>query len=80
MAIFLGSVAPWPIHLEHLPWVPAYDVEPLASIETKRKLADWAIENHVLLVFEHHPQLVAGYLHATERSDRFRVEPVDLKG
>lgn len=80
MAIFLGSVAPWPIHLEHLPWVPAYDVEPLASIETKRKLADWAIENHVLLVFEHHPEVVAGYLHTTERSDRFGVEPVDLKG
>jgi glyoxylase-like metal-dependent hydrolase (beta-lactamase superfamily II) len=78
-AIFMGSVAPWPIHLEHLSWVPAYDVEPLISIETKRKLAHWAIENHVLLIFEHHPELVAGYLHAAERSDRFRLEPVDLE-
>jgi glyoxylase-like metal-dependent hydrolase (beta-lactamase superfamily II) len=77
-AMFLGGVAPWPIHLERISWVPAYDVEPLTSIETKRKLAHWAIENHVLLIFEQHPELVAGYLYATERSDRFRLEPADL--
>lgn len=80
MAIYLGSVAPWPIHMEHLSWIPAYDVEPLVSIETKRGLAHWAIENHVLLIFENYPEPVAGYLHATERSDRFRLEPVDLSG
>jgi glyoxylase-like metal-dependent hydrolase (beta-lactamase superfamily II) len=79
-AVFLGGVALWPIHLEHLSWVPAYDVEPQTSIETKRKLARWAIENHVLLIFEQHPELVSGYLHATERADRFRLEPVDLRG
>jgi hypothetical protein len=65
--------------MENLSWVSAYDVEPLASIETKRRLAHWAIENHVLLIFENHPELVAGYLHATERPDRFRLEPVDLR-
>jgi glyoxylase-like metal-dependent hydrolase (beta-lactamase superfamily II) len=78
-AIFLGDVASWPVHIERLAWVPAYDVEPLVSIETKRSLARWAIENHVLLVFEHHPQIVAGYLHATERADRFRLEPAGME-
>lgn len=77
-AIFLGDVASWPIHMERLAWVPAYDVEPLVSIETKRRLAHWAVENHVLLIFEHHPEIVAGYLHPTERQDRFRLEPVDI--
>ena len=77
-ALFLGDVASWPIHMERLSWVPAYDVEPLVSIETKRNLARWAIENNVLLVFEHHPETQAGYLHPTERPDRFRLEPVEI--
>lgn len=79
-AIFLGDVASWPIHMERLSWVPAYDVEPLVSIETKRRLARWAVENRVLLIFEHHPEIVAGYLHSTERPDRFRLEPVQMEG
>jgi len=74
-ALFLGDLASWPIHIERLSWVPAYDVEPLVSIETKRNLARWAVENHVLLIFEHHPEIGAGYLHATERPERFRLEP-----
>jgi glyoxylase-like metal-dependent hydrolase (beta-lactamase superfamily II) len=78
-AMFLGDVASWPVHMERLSWVPAYDVEPLVSIETKRRLAHWAIENHVLLIFEHHPQIAAGYLHFTERPDRFRLEPVEFE-
>lgn len=77
-ALFLGDVASWPIHLERLSWVPAYDVEPLVSIETKRNLARWAVENHALLFFEHHPEIKAGYLHGTSRPDRFRLEPVEV--
>jgi len=77
-ALFLGDLASWPIHMERLAWVPAYDVEPLISIETKRRIAHWAVENRVLLVFEHHPDVIAGYLVSTERPDRFRLEPVDV--
>lgn len=77
-AMFMGDVASWPIHMERLAWVPAYDVEPLVSIETKRNLAHWAIENHILLIFGHHPKILAGYLHPTERPDRFRLEPMEV--
>lgn len=77
-AIYLGAVSPWPIHMERLAWLPAYDLEPMHSIETKRRLARWASQEPVLLLFESHPQTVAGYLHATERPDRFQLEPVDL--
>lgn len=77
-AIFLGDLASWPVHIERISWVPAYDVEPLVSIETKRNLARWAVDNHVLLIFDHHPDIQAGYLHPTDRPDRFQVEPVDL--
>jgi glyoxylase-like metal-dependent hydrolase (beta-lactamase superfamily II) len=77
-ALFMGDLASWPIHMERLAWVPAYDVEPLISIETKRKIAHWAVENRVLLIFEHHPDVIAGYLVSTERPDRFRLDPVDF--
>ncbi len=78
-AIFLGDLASWPINMERLAWVPAYDVEPMVSIETKRNLAHWAIEKRALLIFEHHPEIVAGYLHPTERPDRFRLEPLEIE-
>jgi glyoxylase-like metal-dependent hydrolase (beta-lactamase superfamily II) len=77
-ALFLGDLASWPIHIERLSWVPAYDVEPLVSLETKRNVAHWAIERHALLIFEHHPEIAAGYLHPTERPHRFRLEPVPI--
>ena len=78
VALFLGDAAPWPVHIERLPWIPAYDVEPLVSIETQRKLARWAVDHKAMLVFEHHPEIEAGTLHPTERPDRFRVEPVTM--
>jgi hypothetical protein len=58
--------------------VPAYDVEPLVSIETKRNLARWAVETEALLIFDHHPTVAAGILRETERPDRFRIEPVEM--
>jgi hypothetical protein len=64
--------------MERLAWVPAYDVEPLLSIETKRKLARWAVEKHALLIFGHRHEVEAGYLYPTDRADRFRLEPVEL--
>jgi glyoxylase-like metal-dependent hydrolase (beta-lactamase superfamily II) len=79
-ALFVGSAAYWPIHQERLSWVPAYDVEPLVSIETKRNLARWAVDNRALLIFEHHPEIEAGYLQATGRPDRFRLDPVPIGG
>jgi glyoxylase-like metal-dependent hydrolase (beta-lactamase superfamily II) len=77
-AIFLGDAASWPINIERLTWVPAYDVEPLVSIETKRRLALWAVEKNALLLFGHHPEILAGYLHTTKRPDRFVVEPIEV--
>lgn len=78
-AAFLGDLASWPVHIERLAWVPAYDVEPMVSIESKRRVARWAVESQVLLFFQHHPEIVAGYLYDTERPDRFRLEPTEIE-
>jgi glyoxylase-like metal-dependent hydrolase (beta-lactamase superfamily II) len=77
-ALFLADTAHWPLHMERLEVLTAYDAQPLVTLETKRRLARWAVERGALLIFGHHPDAVAGYLHPTDRPDRFRLEPVAM--
>jgi glyoxylase-like metal-dependent hydrolase (beta-lactamase superfamily II) len=78
MAVYLADAAQWPLHIERLEILTAYDVQPMVNLETKRRLARWAVEHRVLLIFDHHPDGMAGYLHPTDRPDRFRLEPLAL--
>jgi len=73
-AIFLSDAAAMTVHLERLAWVPAYDLDPMQSIETKRALARWAVQERVLLIFEHDPIHAMGHLR--EEDGRFRFEPL----
>lgn len=75
-AVFLADTAHWPLHMERLEVLTAYDAQPLVTLETKRRLARWAVESKPLLIFNHHPDGVVGYLHLTDRPDRFRLEQV----
>jgi len=75
-AVYLGDLAPWKENIERLAWTPAGDVEPLETMETKRAFQQWALEEEVLLIFEHDPRITAGYLR--RHGDRLEVEPVDL--
>jgi len=77
-ALFLADTAHWPLHIENLEVLTAYDVQPLVTLETKRRLARWAVESKALLIFNHHPAGMAGTLHATDRPDRFKLEPVAI--
>ena len=72
--VFLGDVAGLAVHLERLAWVPAFDVEPLVSMETKRGLRDWAWRQNALLFFQHDLAIPAGRLHA--EGENWRVEAV----
>jgi glyoxylase-like metal-dependent hydrolase (beta-lactamase superfamily II) len=79
-AVFLGDAAGHAYNLERLAWVPAFDVEPLVSMETKRGLRDWAFHNEVLLLFQHDVAMAAGRLRLEAASGpneeaRWRVEP-----
>lgn len=75
-ALYLGDLAPWAVNIERLAWVPAADVEPLLNIETKRRIREWVLEEEVLLIFEHDPNIRAGYLRPVE--NEFRVEAVEM--
>lgn len=62
-ACFLADLVPTAAHLP-LAWIMGYDVEPLVTLETKRRLLRQAREENWLLVFEHDPAVAWGRLHA----------------
>jgi glyoxylase-like metal-dependent hydrolase (beta-lactamase superfamily II) len=70
--VFLGDVAGLAVHLERLAWVPAFDLEPLVSMETKRSLRDWAWRRNALLFFQHDSAIPAGRLRVD--GENWRVE------
>ncbi len=70
--MFVGDIAARTVYFERMAWIPAYDVEPLETLETKRWLRDWAVENHALLIFQHDPFVVMGCL--LKDGDKYRVE------
>ena len=51
-AFYLGDLVPTHAHLP-LPWIMGYDVEPLVTLETKRRILKQALDEHWLLIFEH---------------------------
>jgi len=76
LALFTGDLASFAIHFERLAWMTAYDVEPLVTLETKRRWQQWAVQTGALLIFPHDPQRPAGRLISV--GDAVRVEPVDF--
>lgn len=51
--IIVGDMATYMIQFARLPWVTAYDVLPLQSIETKRYWQQWALEQEAVLISPH---------------------------
>ncbi len=52
LAFFMADLAPTTSHLP-LPWIMGYDVEPLVTLETKRRILPRAVAEDWLVVFEH---------------------------
>ena len=61
----VGELSQLPVMLERLAWISAFDVLPLVSLSTKRRMMEWAVERRALLHSVHAPfpglgRLVAG--------------------
>lgn len=52
VAFYLGDLVPTSFHLP-LPWIMGYDVEPLVTLETKRRILKRAADEEWVMVFEH---------------------------
>lgn len=73
-AICLGDLASWTIQMERLAWISAFDVEPLETIETKRRVRDWVLEKDALLIFDHDSRVQMGCLR--EEGGKYKVVEV----
>jgi glyoxylase-like metal-dependent hydrolase (beta-lactamase superfamily II) len=72
--VFLADLAPLAIHLERVAWVPALDVLPLDSLETKRAMSHWLTETEALCVMQHDAERPVGRLRQAGRHFEFTPE------
>jgi glyoxylase-like metal-dependent hydrolase (beta-lactamase superfamily II) len=72
---FVADLFPTRHHIP-LPWIMAYDLYPLQTLETKRKWLPRIINEHWITVFGHDPDIAAAVLF--ERNGKIEIEPVDL--
>jgi glyoxylase-like metal-dependent hydrolase (beta-lactamase superfamily II) len=72
---FVADLFPTRHHVS-LPWIMAYDLYPLQTLETKRKWLQTVVQENWIVVFGHDPDIPAATLH--ERENKIALEPVDL--
>jgi glyoxylase-like metal-dependent hydrolase (beta-lactamase superfamily II) len=77
-ALFVCDMASYAVHFERLGWMTAYDVEPLETLESKRKWQAWALETNALLIFPHDTVRPAGRL-TLDANGRPALSPVEIK-
>ncbi|MCC6382055.1 MAG: MBL fold metallo-hydrolase [Dehalococcoidia bacterium] len=72
-AIYTGDLVHHAVQIERPAWIPAFDVLPLVTLETKRRLADRAVRERALLICVHNAYPGVGRL--TEREGRRKFVP-----
>jgi glyoxylase-like metal-dependent hydrolase (beta-lactamase superfamily II) len=75
-AAFLCDMSTYAVHFERLGWMTAYDVEPLETLETKRRWQKWALETNAILIFPHDPYRQVGHLTQDEQG-KFKIETIN---
>jgi glyoxylase-like metal-dependent hydrolase (beta-lactamase superfamily II) len=70
---FLADLVPTAAHLR-LPWIMGFDVEPLATLASKKRILPEALREDWLVVFEHDRALPLGELY--EDGGRIQARPV----
>jgi glyoxylase-like metal-dependent hydrolase (beta-lactamase superfamily II) len=73
--LYLADLVPTTAHLP-LPWIMGYDVEPLVTLESKRRVLKRAVEKGWTLAFEHDPEIAWG---RPVESSPGRVELADVE-
>ena len=72
-AVFAADLIPTTHHID-APWIMAYDLYPMETLEFKRAFLREAIEREYVIFFEHDPTIAAGYIRET--NGRKRVEAI----
>jgi glyoxylase-like metal-dependent hydrolase (beta-lactamase superfamily II) len=70
-AFYLADLAPTAAHLP-LPWIMGYDVEPLVTLETKRRVLAQAAAEDWLMIFEHDASVPWGRIEGDGKAYQIR--------
>lgn len=73
-AIYIGDMVQTRVQLERTAWVSAFDILPLVSMETKKRIVEEAIERQALIVAVHCPFPGLGRMTRTEDGKRRWVD------
>jgi glyoxylase-like metal-dependent hydrolase (beta-lactamase superfamily II) len=63
---YCADLVPTASHVP-LPWIMAYDLRPLVTLEEKRKILNQAVDENWMIYFEHDPRIEAARLKRTEK-------------
>lgn len=73
-AIYIGDMVQTRVQLERTAWVSAFDILPLVSMETKKRIVEEAIERRALIVAVHCPFPGLGRMTRTDDGKRRWVD------
>lgn len=76
--VYCADVIPSHHHLR-LPYIMAFDVRPLHTLEEKERIIEAALADRHLLFFEHDPQVACGFLAKDEKGRAVLEEPLELE-
>ncbi|MFN9493981.1 MAG: MBL fold metallo-hydrolase [Sphingobacteriales bacterium] len=78
--VYMADLLPAAAHVP-LPYVMAYDMFPLKTLEEKRDFLEEATDNNYVLIFEHDPSIVCCTLERTEKGIRVKdkFENVEMR-
>ncbi len=71
--LFAGDLIPLAPQVA-IPWIMAYDLYPLTTLQEKKEILNRAAEEDCLLIFEHDRDIQAATVHHTEKG--FAIKPV----
>jgi glyoxylase-like metal-dependent hydrolase (beta-lactamase superfamily II) len=72
---FVADLLPTRHHIP-LPWIMAYDLYPLQTLETKRRWLSRIVSEQWTVVFGHDPDIAAASLH--EHGGKIEIQPVEF--
>ena len=72
-AVFAADLIPTTAHVD-VPWIMAYDLYPMETLEFKRTFVKEAVEREYVVFFEHDPVIAAGIIRQKDRG--YYVEPL----
>ena len=69
-AVFVADLMPTAAHLPEV-WIMGYDLFPLDTLTFKRAFLREAVEREYLIIFEHDPDIAAGYIREGKDGKRY---------